>query len=223
MLLPGGPVDAVVFDFDGVLADSEIWWREVRDEVAAARGRVLEPADHAACVGLNTAGWSALLVDRLGLPAAEVEAAVVGGVVARYRDRPAPAIPGAIEAARGLVAGRRAAIASGAHPAILAAAVAALGIAHLVEVVVSADEVPAGKPAPDVYLLAAGRLGVEPARTVAVEDSLNGVLAARAAGMRVVLVPNGHISPAPGAREAADLVVDHLAALELPATGEGRR
>jgi HAD superfamily hydrolase (TIGR01509 family) len=221
MLLPGGPVDAVVFDLDGVLADSEIWWREVRDEVAAAHGRSLRPADHAACVGLSTAGWSALLVERLGLPAQEVEAAVIGGVVARYRERPAPAIPGAIEAARGLAAGRRAAIASGAHPRILDAAVAALGIADLVEVIVSADEVAAGKPAPDVFLLAARRLGVEPARSVAIEDSLNGVLAARSAGMRVVLVPNGHIPPAAGAREAADLVVDHLAELELPATGEG--
>lgn len=222
MLLPGGPVEAVVFDFDGVLADSEIWWREVRDEFAAAHGRSLDAADHEACVGLNTAGWVAVLVERLGLPAAAIEEAVVGGVIARYRDRPAPAIPGAIEAARDLAAGRRAAIASGAHPAILAAAVAALGIGDLVEVIVSADEVAAGKPAPDVYLLAAERLGVEPGRAVAIEDSLNGVLAARAAGMRVVLVPNGHIPPAPGAREAADLVVDHLAELALPAAGEGR-
>jgi HAD superfamily hydrolase (TIGR01509 family) len=222
MFLPGGPVNAVVFDLDGVLADSEIWWHEVRDELAAAHGRVLHPADHGACVGLNTAGWSAVLVDRLGLPAPTIVEAVVRALVARYRERPAPSIPGAIEAARRLAAGRRAAIASGAHPEVLAAAVASLGIADLVSVIVSADEVVAGKPAPDVYLVAARRLGVEPARTVAIEDSLNGVLAARSAGMRVVLVPNGHVPPAPGAREAADVVIEHLAALVLPAAGEER-
>ena len=73
-----------------------------------------------------------------------------------------------------------------------------------------------------MYLLAARRLGVAPARSVAIEDSLNGVLAARSAGLRVVLVPNGHVPPASGASEAADLVVDHLAELRLPAPGEGR-
>jgi beta-phosphoglucomutase-like phosphatase (HAD superfamily) len=221
-LLPGGPVDAVVFDLDGVLADSEIWWREVRDELAAAHGQVLHAADHEGCVGLNSAAWSALLAERLGQPAAEIESAVVGGMLARYWQRPAPSIPGAIEAARLLVAGRRAAIASGAHPAILAAAVASLGIEDLVEVVVSADEVPAGKPAPDVYLLAARRLGVEPARAVAIEDSLNGALAARSAGLRVVLVPNGHVPPAPGAGKVADLVIAHLSELRLPPAGDGR-
>ncbi|MCU0483886.1 MAG: HAD family phosphatase, partial [Chloroflexi bacterium] len=211
------------FDFDGVLADSETWWHEVRQEVAAAHGAVLRAADHAACIGLNTAAWSAILARPLGMPAAQVRDEVLGGLVARYRDRPAPAIPGAISAARGLVAGRRAAIASGAHPTVLAAALASLAISDLVEVIVSADEVPSGKPAPDVYLEAARRLGVEPARAVAIEDSLAGVRAARAAGMRVVLVPNASVPPAPGSHEAADLVVAHLADLRLPPAGEGRR
>jgi HAD superfamily hydrolase (TIGR01509 family) len=222
LLLPGGPVDAVVFDLDGVLADSEVWWREVRDEVAAAHGRVLGPADHAACVGLNTAGWVAVLADRLGLPGPQLQEAVVGRLVERYRVRPAPSIPGAVEAARRLATGRRTAIASGAHPSVLAAAVASLELGGLVEVVVSADEVPAGKPAPDVYRLACRLLAVEPSRAVAIEDSLNGVLAAHAAGMRVVLVPNQHVPPAPGAREAADVVVDHLSELAVPVAGEGR-
>ena len=222
MLLPGGPVDAVIFDLDGVLADSEVWWHEIRDDIAAGCGRALLPADHEACVSLNSADWSTFLAQRLARPAVEIEEAVVGALVARYRERPAPVIPGVIAAARDLARGRKAAIASGSHPAIIAAALAALEIVDLVEVIVSADEVPAGKPAPDVYLLAARRLGVEPARAVAIEDSRNGVTAAHSAGMRVVLVPNGRIPPASGAREAADLVVDHLSELALPAPGEGR-
>lgn len=223
-LLPGGPVAAVVFDLDGVLANSEVWWHEVRDDLAAAHGRRLGAVDHEDCVGLGSAAWSSLLAERLGLPlsAAEIQHAVVGALVARYRQRPAPMIPGAIPAARALADGRAVAIASGSHPAIIAAAMAALAIEDLVDVVVSADEVAVGKPAPDVYLLAARRLGVEPARAVAIEDSRNGVLAARSAGMRVVLVPNARIPPAAGAREAADLVVDHLSELVLPAAGKGR-
>ena len=91
---------------------------------------------------------------------------------------------------------------------MIAAALDALGIADAFAAVVSSDEVADGKPAPDVYLLAATRLGVAPARCLVVEDSLNGVLAARAAGMTVVLVPNAAIPPAPGAREAASVVLD---------------
>lgn len=225
LLLGGGPVDAVVFDLDGVLADSEVWWHETRDRLAAAHGHALSAEDHEDCVGRNSASWAALLAERLGPPltAGEIQEAIVAAMVARYRELPAPVIAGAIPAARRLVAGRAAAIASGAHPSIIAAAVGALGIGDLVEAVVSADEVPTGKPAPDVYLLAARRLGVPPARAVAIEDSLNGVLAARAAGMRVVLVPNTAIAPAAGAREVADLVVEHLDDLDLPApAGEGR-
>ncbi len=223
-LLPGGPVDAILFDLDGVLADSEVWWHEVRDDLASAHGRALNAADHDDCIGLSSPAWSSLLAERLRLPisATEVENVVVEALVARYCQRPAPLIPGAIPAARALADGRAVAIASGSHPAIIAAALAALGIGDLIDAVVSADDVAKGKPAPDVYLLAARRLGVEPARAVAIEDSLNGVLAARSAGMRVVLVPNGSIPPAPGAREAADLIVDHLAGLELPRGGEGR-
>jgi beta-phosphoglucomutase-like phosphatase (HAD superfamily) len=80
--------------------------------------------------------------------------------------------------------------------------------------VVSSDEVEHGKPAPDVYLLAARRLGVDPARCLVVEDSLNGVRAGRAAGMTVVLVPNASVPPAEGTRELADAIVESLADLD---------
>ena len=74
----------------------------------------------------------------------------------------------------------------------------------------SSDEVAHGKPEPDVYLEAARRLGVDPAGCVVVEDSLNGVLAARRAGMVAVLIPNGSVPPAPGAREAANVVLQSI-------------
>ena len=79
---------------------------------------------------------------------------------------------------------------------------------------VSSDEVDHGKPAPDVYLEAAQRLGVAPAACLVVEDSLNGVRAGKAAGMTVVLIPNASVPPAPGTGELADVVLERLADLD---------
>jgi beta-phosphoglucomutase-like phosphatase (HAD superfamily) len=89
--------------------------------------------------------------------------------------------------------------------------------------VVSSDEVARGKPEPDVYLEAARRLGVDPRDCLVVEDSLNGVRAATAAGMTTVLVPNQSIPPAPGADELADAVLDRLADLDPSAVATLRR
>ena len=105
------------------------------------------------------------------------------------------------------------AIASSAHPDVIAAAIDALGLRDVLRAIVSSDEVPHGKPEPDVYLVAAERLGVDPARCLVVEDSINGVRAGKAAGAFVVLVPNASVPPAPGATELADLVIDRLADL----------
>jgi beta-phosphoglucomutase-like phosphatase (HAD superfamily) len=80
-------------------------------------------------------------------------------------------------------------------------------------VVVSSEEVARGKPAPDVYLEALRRLGAEPAQCAAVEDSSNGLRAARAAGMRVIAFPNAHYPPAPDALGLADVVLTSLAEL----------
>ena len=106
------------------------------------------------------------------------------------------------------------AIASSAHPRVIAAAVEALGIADVMGAIVSADEVARGKPAPDVYLAAAARIGADPRRCLVVEDSLNGVSAGRAAGMTVVLVPNATVPPTGNARELADHVLGSLAELD---------
>ncbi len=129
---------------------------------------------------------------------AEIERAIVDGVVARYRLEGAPRIDGAVEAVRRIAADRPVAVASSAHRAVIDAALAATGLADAFPVVVSSDEVAHGKPEPDVYLEAARRLGREPSACLVVEDSKNGVRAATAAGMTVVLVPNRSVPPAPG-------------------------
>ena len=199
------PIRAVLFDLDGVLVDTEIWWDEARIAFAASQGRSWTEADRAAIMGSNTRQWRARMRERLDLaiPEEEVERAVIGAMLARYEDQGPPVIGTAMAVVRRLAGRYSLAVASSSPPQLIEAALAGMGLRDAFGAVASSDEVAAGKPAPDVYLLAARRLGVEPAACLVVEDSLNGVLAARAAEMAVVLIPNASIPPAPGAREAA--------------------
>jgi HAD superfamily hydrolase (TIGR01509 family) len=199
-----------------VLVDSEIWWDEVRQAFAAEHGRTWDQADRAAVMGANSRAWARIMRDRLDLdvPAAEIEREIVDGVVERYRANGAPLIDGAVDAVRRIAATRPVAVASSAHRSVIDVALETTGLGDAFEVVVSSDEVEHGKPAPDVYLETARRLGRTPASCLVVEDSLNGVKAAKAAGMMVVLVPNASVPPAPGADELADLVLPRLADLD---------
>jgi HAD superfamily hydrolase (TIGR01509 family) len=208
-------IEAVIFDMDGVIVDSEIWWDEIRSTFAAEHDRTWTPADQAAVMGANSAGWARIMRDRLDLPMdePEIQQAIVDGVAARFRRDGAPLIEGAIEAVRGIAADRPVAIASSSHPRVISEALTSTGLTDTFTVVVSSDEVAHGKPAPDVYLEAARRLGVPPAGCLVVEDSYNGVRAGKAAGMFVVLVPNHSVPPAPGTADAADLVLERLADL----------
>jgi HAD superfamily hydrolase (TIGR01509 family) len=214
----------VIFDLDGVIVDSEIWWDEVRQAFAASHGRTWTADDRAAVMGANSAAWSRTMRERLDLrlSPAEIERAIVDGVVARYRAEGSPDVPGAVDAVRRIAAERAVAIASSAHREVIDAALEATGLVGTFGVIVSSDEVAHGKPAPDVYLEAARRLGADPDACLVVEDSYNGVQAACAAGMTVVLVPNHSIPPAPGTEELADLVLPRLADLDpaaVPAAG----
>ena len=216
MTVPG-PFEAVLFDLDGVLVDSEPWWNDVRIAFARAHGRPWTVDDHHAVMGANSRGWALTMQERLDLPDVdpdEIQDAIVAGVVEHYRTEPPPVIPGAIEAVRRIAQRLPVAIASSAHPDVIAAAVDALGIRDVLGAIVSSDEVPHGKPAPDVYLVAASQLGVDPGRCLVVEDSVNGVKAGKAAGMFVVLVPNASVPPPAGTADLADAVVDTLSDLD---------
>ncbi len=209
-------LSAVIFDLDGVIVDSELWWHEERTKWAAALGLSWTVEDSYAVMGANSRGWSRIMRERMGLPAdldAAIESDIVNRVVRRY-DAGAPAIDGAVEAVRRIAAAWPVAIASSAHRDVIAAALRGSALEATVPVVVSSDEVDHGKPAADVYLLAARQLGVAPGRCLVVEDSLNGVRAGLAAGMTVVLVPNLSVPPAPGAAELAHYVLRRLADLD---------
>jgi HAD superfamily hydrolase (TIGR01509 family) len=212
-----------VFDLDGVLVDSEIWWDEVRQAFAAAHGRPWTEDDRHAVMGANSRQWSETMRRRLGLnmDARDIEKEIVDGMVERYRREGAPAIEGAVPTVRRLAERWPLALASSSHRRVIDAALEATGLGGAFRVVVSSDEMERGKPAPDVFLEAALRLGVDPGRTLVVEDSLNGLKAGRAAGMTTVLIPNRSIPPAPGSEQLADMVLDRIQDLD-PAAIDGR-
>jgi HAD superfamily hydrolase (TIGR01509 family) len=187
---------AIVFDLDGVLVDSEQVWDDVRRDLVAARGGRWRDEATRAMQGMSTPEWSAYLAGSLGTPgtAEELAEAVIAAMADRYRAA-VPLLPGAVDAVTALAGRWPLAVASSSPPALIEAVLAAARVADCFRAVVSSEEVPRGKPAPDVYLAAADRLGADPTRCVAIEDSASGLRAAAAAGMTVVAVPNPHFPP----------------------------
>ena len=201
-------VDAVVFDLDGVIVDSEQVWDDVRETYTREHGGTYTERATRAMMGMSSLEWSRYMAEELGVPGTpdEINAAVVVSMLERYGSAP-PLIPGAVEAVRRVAAQWPLAIASSSNPELIEVVVRVSGLADVFETAVSSQEVPRGKPAPDVYLEAARRLGVDAARCAAVEDSHNGIRSARAAGMRVVAVPNPHFPPDDEALAEADVVL----------------
>jgi HAD superfamily hydrolase (TIGR01509 family) len=188
-------VTAVIFDLDGVLIDSEQVWDEVRQAFAAAHDGVWTPTATRDMQGMSTPEWGAYLVDAVGVNLTPEEASA--GVIAEMEKAYAahlPVIPGALDAVRAVAARFPVAIASSAPAVLIEVFLDVTGLP--VPVAVSSEECAAGKPSPDVYLLAASRLGVAASDCYAVEDSTNGLRAALAAGMTVLAVPNPHFPPA---------------------------
>lgn len=208
-------IEAVVFDLDGVIVDSEQVWDDVRERYTKEVGGTYTASAARDMMGMSSHEWSRYMADRLGVPGTpeEINAEVVRRMLARYGEAP-PLIPGAVDAVRRIAAVWPLAIASSSNPELIEVVVAAAALEDVFPVRVSSQEVAAGKPAPDVYVEAARRLGVEPASCGAVEDSHNGLRSAKAAGMFVVAVPNPHYPPDPEATALADVVLGSIAELE---------
>ncbi len=188
--------DAVVFDLDGVLLDSEQLWNEAKRAITdAAGGRWREEAP-LVMLGMSSPEWSAYMRDELAVPlsAARINDLVVERMTAGYAEG-LPLLPGAVAAVRGLAARWPLGLASSSNREIIDAFLELSGLASSFRVTLSSEQVGRGKPAPDVYLAAARELAVAPDRCVAVEDSSNGLRAAAAAGMAVIAVPNPHYPP----------------------------
>jgi len=211
-MIRGVDPQAVIFDLDGVLIESEQVWDEVRRGLATDAGRPWPPETTTALQGMSTQEWSRHLVEVVGVPGPpeRVAAEVINRLADRYRDG-VPLLPGAVETVRALVGRWPLGVASSSPVRLIRLVLATAGVADLFGAAVSSEEVPRGKPAPDVYLEAAARLGVEPVRCVAVEDSSNGLRAAVAAGMVLVAAPNEEYPPAPDALALATVVVPGVA------------
>jgi HAD superfamily hydrolase (TIGR01509 family) len=204
-------IEAVVFDLDGVLLDSEHIWPEVKEQVVRERGgRWLDNAQ-ADMMGMSSIEWSRYMHDELGVPdpPEEIDAEVVRRMLAVYAEE-LPLFDGAGEVVDRLAGTFRLALASSSNREVIDAVLAASGLAGHFEATVSSEEVARGKPAPDVFLEAARRLDIPPERCAAVEDSGNGIRAAYAAGMRVLAIPNADYPPAADALALADVVLGSL-------------
>lgn len=201
-------IDAVVFDLDGVIVDSEQVWDDVREQLAQERGGRWHSGAQAAMMGMSSPEWSAYMHDEVGLNESpeEINDEVVRRMLERYREQ-LPLIPGAVEAVRRVAPKFRLGVASSSNKPLIETVLKRAGIAELFDAVVSSEEVAGGKPAPDVYVEALRRLGIEPGRAAAVEDSSNGIRAAHAAGMRVLALPNAHYPPAADALALAAAVI----------------
>ncbi len=209
---------AVIFDLDGLLIDSEPHWRAAEIEVFARAGLALTEDDCAATTGLRIDAVVRLRAADpawQGITEAEAVTAILDGVVARVRSQgeARPGMAHALGVARGT--GAPLALASSSPARVIHAALERLGLADAFAVVQSAENLPFGKPHPEVYLRTAERLGVPATECVALEDSVHGMVAAKAARMRCVAVPE-RFDP----RFAlADVVLASLDALDARALG----
>jgi HAD superfamily hydrolase (TIGR01509 family) len=204
-------IDAVIFDLDGVLVDTEHVWDDARRELARERGRAWPEDASRAMMGMSSLEWSRYMYEVVGVPEPpeEISAEVVRRLQDIYRSE-LPLFEGAVSAVERLAKRWPLGLASSSNRELIDLV---LGLSNLTEyfnATVSSEEVPRGKPAPDVYLEAARRLDVEPKRCAAVEDSENGIRSAKAAGMRVLAIPNAVYPPAEDALSLADDVLGSL-------------
>jgi len=201
-------IDAVIFDLDGVLLQTEEIWDEVRERLVRESGGRYDEAAQRAMMGMSSVEWSRYIHEELGVaePPEEISAEVVRRMEARYRER-LPLIDGAVEAVERLAGRWPLGLASSSNRPLIDAVLELARLARFFAATVSSEEVPRGKPAPDVYLETARRLGVPPGACAAVEDSHSGIRSAKAAGMRVIAIPNPSYPPDGEALAHADVVL----------------
>ncbi|MGB2875641.1 MAG: HAD family phosphatase [Gaiellaceae bacterium] len=204
-------IEGVIFDLDGVLVDSEQVWNAVREDLARERGGRWHERAQRDMMGMSSPEWSRYMheVIRVPDPPDEINREVVERIKRTYRER-LPLIPGAREAVGRMAERWPLGLASSSNRELIDLALELMGVRRFFRATVSSEEVARGKPAPDVYLEAARRLGIDPIVAAAIEDSHNGIFAAKAAGMRVIAIPNELFPPGEDALAEADVVLSSL-------------
>jgi HAD superfamily hydrolase (TIGR01509 family) len=211
-------IEAVVFDLDGVLIDSEPVWEQVRRQVVAENGGHWPADAQRRLMGMSTGEWARYLSEDLGvgLPPQTVATIVIERMASRYNDQ-LPLMPGAVDAVRSLAARWPLGLASSSPPSLIETVLDAASLRSSFVTALSTEQVAHGKPAPDIYLAVADQLGHQPERCAAVEDSSNGLRSAAAAGLHVIAIPHPRYPPDPDALELASVVLTSLTEL-TPAT-----
>lgn len=202
---------------DGLLIDSEGSWNETRKQIFLEAGEPWGSEDHKAVMGVNTREWVHYMSKRLDGKVApdELETMVIHRMAARYR-KSFPFFPGAVEAVQIASSNYPTGLASGSPRQLIDMVTNEPYFQGCFQVTVSADEVAAGKPAPDVYLETARRMGVNPSDCVCLEDSSNGIRSGKAAGMKVIAVPDARYAPPPAeVLSLADVVLSSLTEFSL--------
>ena len=185
------PIEAVIYDMDGVLVDSEVYWDKSRVEFARERGMIWTDEFQRLAMGRSTVGWARVMQEKLALDDSidEIIAEMKARVIAHYEAR-MPARPGALESVAHMRRHFRVGLASGSPTDIIKAVLRITGLDQIFEVMIYGDDLPRGKPAPDIYLEALNRMGVSPARSLGIEDSANGLRSLKAARMFAVAAPS---------------------------------
>ncbi len=206
--------EAVIFDLDGVIVDSEHVWDAARETLARERGGRWHEQAQKDMMGMSSLEWSRYMHEVVGLSESpeEISAEVVRRLEATYREE-LPLVDGAPEAVALLAERWPLAVASSSNRPLIDLVLELTGLDRFFRATVSSEEVERGKPAPDVYLEAARLLGVDPTKSAAVEDSHNGILSAKAAGMRTIAIPNRPYPPGEEALAAADVVLRSITEL----------
>jgi len=204
-------IQAVIFDLDGLLLDSESAWDGGRKALVAEHGLPWPDGATEAMLGMSAPEWSRYVAGELGVPLdpAAISDRVVEHVLRSYAEA-LPLLPGAEAAVERIAARWPLALASSSNKEVIDHVMRTSGWGGVFRAWVSSEEVARGKPAPDVFLEAARRLEVDPRRAAGVEDSHNGILAARAAGLRTIAIPNHEFPPGEDALARAHVVLRGL-------------
>ncbi len=185
------PIQAVIFDMEGVLMDSEGYWTKAREGFAQAIGKVWTMDDQRAAMGRNTSEWARVMQERLKLdmPIEQIIQDVIQRVLAQYDER-LPARDGALAAVQRVVSRYPVGLASGSPTEVIDHVMRQTGLDKVFQVIVKGDTIPNGKPAPDIYLEALRQIKVKPQNAAGIEDSSNGIRSLHNAGMFIIAAPS---------------------------------
>ena len=209
-------IQAVIFDMDGLLVDSEPVWFEARRILFGKFGKTWTDADQERLMGVRTSVWVDYVTEKLegAMSRNEVLNGTIDIMAEAYQSGNVPILPGAVDALKHCSGKYRVGLASGSPKRLIDAALAGAGWFRFFQEIVSSDECVKGKPEPDVYLEIMNRMGLDATTTAVVEDSIAGVRAGLAAKAKVVAVPGGFTPSDDPALAQADARLESLH--ELP-------